>query len=137
MSHVRFVLYFWAKHWYKIDTIRICNIYVRRRVPLQILIYLFWQKDNSKHLMLNYSFETRYFIKKFDQYLLRTNMWSLWFFIVHLMTLVYVELTADLQNWIRIMKTVFQYTRNRKEIFSTPMLVYMVTYTSSISSIYI
>ena len=35
------------------------------------------------------------------------------------------------------MQTVFRRTRNRKEIIPAPMLEYMVTYTSSITSVYI
>ena len=50
------------------------------------------------------------------------------------MTIMFLEVIENIQCSIFIMRTVFQYTSDRKNIFPTPLLAYMVTYTIAIAT---
>ena len=67
-------------------------------------------KTGSQRLILNHPLKKNILIQKFDWEWFPTTMLELWLFIAHLMAIVFLEVIADIQGMIWIMRKVFHYT---------------------------
>ena len=133
-SNVSFILYIWGEVLLKRQE------YFLVFLLEYLLLYLCWVMyvgKKNQHFMLDHALRKKIFIHKFDLQLFPRTMLALWLFFIHSITMVYLELIADIICYLYKMIRVFKYIRYCKKIFPTNMLSYIVTYNSSFTSIQI
>ena len=104
--------------------------------PLYLCLFIYVEKKRTVNIQCYIIPWKRIYIHIFDLKWFLTTMLSLWIFIICSLTMVYLEVISDIQYYLCITITVFQFTRNCNKTFPTTILTSKVTCNSSVTVTY-